>query len=254
MVFRGSHNKCHELTKEKLAEKRKGSGYTLTKTNKKETKPVVACTEKTQEAPETKYDKKQESDEKQSSNTNSRASKRHWIDKIDDQVIEEYSNSVIEKINMSPDNESEFWFDAIKRYRESSDKRLAFALKNLPLPAAFRECFIALRAIISVKKKSDEKTDNEYKFLYKLGAVLSMYIPYSEKKEQPGYNVMVKIPGGMLLKLPTPYDLFGYEKMGFSKTDCKAFVSLWGEPKNHTTMNEFYHEIWEKYENKLRKL
>jgi hypothetical protein len=65
---------------------------------------------------------------------------------------------------------------------------------------------------------------------------------------------MVKIPGGVLFKLFTPYNIFGYEKIDFSTTDCKAFISLWGEPIGHTTMNEFYYEIWEKYENKLKRL
>jgi len=238
------HNKCHELTKEKLAEKRKSTGYahTKTKTSKKEV-PI-----------ETKYINKQEANKERSLNLNSKTSKKYWIEKLDDKTAEGYSNIFVEKMNLIQENDGEFWFNEIKKYRELPDQRLALALKNLPLPAAFRECFVALRDIINEKKKNNENFENEYKFLYKLGAVQSMSIPYSEKKEQPGYNVMVKIPGGMLFKLPTPYDVFGYEKIGFSKTDCKAFVSLWGEPKSHTTMNEYYHEIWEKYENKLRRL
>jgi hypothetical protein len=236
------HNQCHELTKSKLAGKRKKDNVVTVKTKSNEK------AEKHGEITEIEHTLDPEE------KIGSKSNKKYWIEKGDEKATEEITNHIFEKMKITSENGEKFWFNAIKQYRESPDKRLALALKNLPYPRAFSECFIALRAMINEKKKNNENIENDYKFLYKLGVINSMCIPYSERKEQPGFNVMVNIPGRLLLSLPTPYEIFGYEKIGFSKTDCKAFVQLWGEPKSHTTMNEIYHEIWYKYESKLRRL
>ena len=47
-----------------------------------------------------------------------------------------------------------FWADKIKEFRGEPAKRLAMAMDNLPLPAAFREAAIALRAMIRPKRKN----------------------------------------------------------------------------------------------------
>lgn len=38
-----------------------------------------------------------------------------------------------------------FWADEIRKEKDDPDERLAMALRNLPLPAAFREAAKALR-------------------------------------------------------------------------------------------------------------
>ena len=53
-------------------------------------------------------------------------------------------------------NNEVFWADKIKEFRGEPVKRLAMALENLPLPAAFREAAIALRALIRAKRKAKE--------------------------------------------------------------------------------------------------
>jgi hypothetical protein len=181
--------------------------------------------------------------------------KKCWYEKTDTLFDNSYIDLMIEHINKTLEKEKipidrEYWIKEIHRYKEY--KRFISALRDLPLPFFFRECLSALRAII--KEITDENIEDVYRMLYKVGAVCSMMIPYSERKEQPGYNIMEKIPGGLLFKLPTPYEKFGYEKMSFSKTDIKNFIKMWGEPKTHTTMNEYYQDVWVKYEDKLEKL
>lgn len=46
-----------------------------------------------------------------------------------------------------------FWADAIKDTYDDPRRRLEMATRNLPLPAAFREAAIALRAIIRNRRK-----------------------------------------------------------------------------------------------------
>ena len=57
----------------------------------------------------------------------------------------------------------DFWADRIKQYRAEPLKRLSFALKQLPLPAAFREAAIATRALIREKRKEKKREDADGK-------------------------------------------------------------------------------------------
>lgn len=122
-------------------------------------------------------------------------------------------------------------------------------LYNLPIPAAFREAMIALRSIIKDKNNDSIDSKDDYNLLYRLGVINSMAMPYSEFLKQPGFNVLERIPGGMLFNLDIPYKKIGYNQIElFNKIDCKNFVNLWGEPESHQTMNTYYNNIWIKYE------
>jgi hypothetical protein len=172
-----------------------------------------------------------------------------WIDLDQDEKMKSFSS---EFWNQHRQNlaDGKFWADKIKNYRDDPNNRLETALNNLPLPAAFREAMISIRKIISEKRKRQLDISDDLNFLYKLGIVSSMMLDYSEKLAMPGYNVMETIPGGLLCRLDIPYLKLGYSKIKlFNKTDCKMFVEAWGEPQDHLTMNEYYKEIWLKYEN-----
>ena len=122
----------------------------------------------------------------------------------------------------------------------------------MPLPAAFSEALIAIRAELRIRKATGQSVDTDVSLLYRFGAVKSMMVPYSAKLKEPGYNIMEIIPGKRLFDLPIPYEEIGYRKIdAFTKTDCRMFVQFWGEPKGHQTMNEYYHEIWVQYEDVL---
>lgn len=109
-------------------------------------------------------------------------------------------------------NNEVFWADKIKEFRGEPVKRLAMALDNLPLPAAFREATVALRALIRVKKKAKEIFNDELALLYWFAAIDSFSIPYSKYLQQPGYNVIESMPGNVIKTLLFSYFELGYEK------------------------------------------
>lgn len=147
----------------------------------------------------------------------------------------------------------EFWADRIKKLRDEPVKRLQLAIENLPLPAAFREAAIAIRALIKEKIKLKQGYEEELALLYWLAAINSFSIPYSEELQQPGYNVIESIPRKKLKELPFTYKELGYEELELlNKTDIKWLVEAWENPNKHSTLHKIYNNIWCEYENKLK--
>ena len=93
---------------------------------------------------------------------------------------------------------------------------------------------------------------NELAFLYKLACVRSFMLDYALRLQQPGYNVMLNIPGGFLFSLEIDYQTIGIEELSLlTKTDKSLMIENWGIPHNNTTMNKLYYSIWEKEESDL---
>ena len=147
----------------------------------------------------------------------------------------------------------EFWANRIKKLQGEPVKRLVVALKNMPLPASFREAAIATRALIRDKRQRKASYDDELALLYWLAAINSFSIPYSEVLKEPGYNVIESIPGDKLKGLPFSYKSLGYEKLELlNKTDINWLIERWGEPDAHTTLHEMHNDVWVEYELKLK--
>lgn len=51
----------------------------------------------------------------------------------------------------------EFWFETLQRDKRDPTQRYAIARRHLPLPAAWREMAIALRAMIRQARKDDDQ-------------------------------------------------------------------------------------------------
>jgi len=171
-----------------------------------------------------------------------------WIDTENDNQVSTFSNKFWEKLHSDLKN-GQFWTEKIKEYRNDYIIRLTIAINKLPLPAAFRESVLSLRAIIRQKRKLKEPIDCELKLLYWLAAIDSFSIPYSYFLRQPGYNVIESIPGKIIKSLPFSYNNLGYNKLNLlNKTDIKWLVEIWGEPQSHSTLNEIHNDIWHKYE------
>ena len=142
-----------------------------------------------------------------------------------------------------------FWADEIKKSRDNPEERLKIAIKNLPLPAAFREAAIALRAKIRSKRKAKISFDAELEMLYLLAAIESFGIPYSQNLKLPGYNVLSFIPAETIKNLTFSFDSLGFENLELlKKTDKKLLIEHWGTPKNHSTLNELHQDVWLKFE------
>jgi hypothetical protein len=147
-----------------------------------------------------------------------------------------------------------FWADRIKELQGEPAKRLSLALRNLPLPASFREGAIATRALIRERRGKNESYEDLLRLLYWLAAVSSFPVPYSERLREPGYNVIESIPGSVINNLQFSYSKLGYEELELlNKTDVKWLTENWGEPASHTTLHRLHKKVWREYEDKLVK-
>jgi len=174
-----------------------------------------------------------------------------WIDTETDEQANSSSIKFWEGLRSDLNNEV-FWAEKIKCFRGEPVKRLAMALDNLPLPAAFREGAIALRAIIRLKKKAKETFNDELALLYWFAAIDSFSIPYSSVLQQPGYNVIESMPSSVIKTLPFSYFELGYEKLNLlNKTDIKWCIDTWGKPQGHQTLHDIHNDIWNSYEKAL---
>lgn len=146
----------------------------------------------------------------------------------------------------------EIWSEAIHEVQNNPTARLAMAHRQLPLPAAFREMSIALRAIIRQLRKDGQPFDDELRQLHYWAALSSWSAPYSEVLGEPGYNIMESTPYAKLAELDLSYEVIGSEELaGLNKTDRKMMREAWGEPKAHTTAHVLYRGLWREQERKL---
>ncbi|MBC2595637.1 hypothetical protein H5P28_15320 [Ruficoccus amylovorans] len=143
----------------------------------------------------------------------------------------------------------EFWHARLMAMRTDYDSRLAIALENLPLPAAFIQACVSLRQIIKKKRRNKVNYDQDLKALYHLAVIESFTIDYSERAEMPGFRIMEIVPGALLSELPYSYNEIGYKNLNLLlKTDIKWIVESWGEPLSHTSYHQVYIELWRLYE------
>ena len=175
---------------------------------------------------------------------------RMWIDTAGpedaDQRVDVYCGRMGEDVQ-----HGQFWSEQIKQYRNDPNKRLAAALNELPLPGAFGEAGIALRALIRAKRKAKEPYDSHLAFLYWLAAVQSLSVPYSERLKQPVFNIMQSIPGDRIKGLKIEYRTLGYKRIGLGVTAEKWLIEAWGEPDAHSTLHELHHDLWREFEDRL---
>ena len=145
-----------------------------------------------------------------------------------------------------------FWANKIKELKDEPNARLELALDNLPLPGAFRQAAIALRALIRDAKKEGHDWKPLLQNLYQMAAYESFMIDYAPRLLQPGYNVMESVPGKTVASLQFTYERLGYRELRLlNKTDAKWLVDVWGEPKKHTTLNAMHKATWDHYEDIL---
>ncbi len=138
-----------------------------------------------------------------------------------------------------------FWADHIKSLKSHPEARLALALQNRPLPAAFGEAAIALRALIREKRRQNAPAHDLLKLLYRIHsqAVFLLSTPYIEGIGS-GFNVAQSMPPSSWGDLEYPYDQLGCQHLGITRTDTPWFVQAWGEPHEHQAPRQLYGDIW----------
>ncbi len=145
-----------------------------------------------------------------------------------------------------------FWADRIKSQRDAPQARLATALENLPLPAAFREGCVATRMLIRKFGVETAEGQEMLKLLYWLAAVESFMLDYAPILQQPGFNVMESIPGSVMRELPFTFDQLGCDRLRLlNKTDKRWLVDVYGPPSAHRTLNELHRALWDRFEGAL---
>jgi len=146
----------------------------------------------------------------------------------------------------------EFWADEIKKYRDDPVRRLELAMANLPLPGAFEQAAVAVRALIRARRKASEPIEEDLSLLYWLAAVRSFMLEYAPRLKEPGFNIIEAIPGERLRSLSYDYAHLGYRELSLlNKTDIKWLIEAWGEPSSHATLNDLHEDLWNEYETKL---
>lgn len=147
-----------------------------------------------------------------------------------------------------------FWADRAKDSRENPAERLRLGLENLPLPGAFKECAIAIRALIRAAKKVGQPIEGLLSLLYWLAAINSFAVPYSKRLGAPGYIAMEMASGAEVAGLPFTYNALGYEYLELlTITDVKTMVMTWGVPENHTTLHDMHKDFWAVCEDRAAK-
>lgn len=174
--------------------------------------------------------------------------KSTWLNSGDDAQLAGIQRAYWSNLGKSVQNGT-FWADEIKAHRDSPARRLAMALDNLPLPAAFSEACIGLRAMIRDCKVETEKGKELLGLLYWLAAVESFMLDRAPILGEPGFNVMESIPGSVIRGLEFSFAELGYECLRvLNKTDKKWLIAAFGTPRTHRTLNDIHSATWNRYE------
>jgi hypothetical protein len=153
--------------------------------------------------------------------------------------------ALVAKVNGEGLYEGErFWADAIKETREDPYTRLAMAKRYLPLPAAFREAAIALRAIIRAKRKAGQPVDSELSELHRLAAIESL-APYDFLDVTP-FNEITDLD-------LTPPNVGWDELPLLNKTDRNYMCAAWSGPTRHTTGEYLFPHVRQRASDALRR-
>lgn len=145
-----------------------------------------------------------------------------------------------------PDLENgKFWADAINDVHDDPCARIAIARRHLPVPAAFREIAIGLRALIRKARKERAEYEPWLRELHHFAAISSWSLPYNEIAQAPGFNVLERTPYARLAGLDLSWDTIGCDELpDLNKTDRTLMRQIWGEPRRHTTANALYRDLW----------
>lgn len=141
-----------------------------------------------------------------------------------------------------------FWADKIRELRDEPAQRLAVALQNLPLPAAFGEAAKALRSIIRSLRSSSLPFEEPLRMLYCMAAAESFVSasPFIDELLEPAQNAVEMLTETDWGSLVFDYATLGYSRLPLlNKTDGKWFSENWGEPVNHATLRDLHPLVWD---------
>lgn len=134
--------------------------------------------------------------------------------------------------------EGVFWGEHLKTVRNNPPERLSLALEFLPLPGAFREAAIPLRAMIRERRKTGQSVEYLLEQLYRLAALQDVLLD--------NFDLAESLDRRSWESLSFPYDEIGYESLSLlSKTDVTWFREAWGEPTRHQKVQAYLGPRWD---------
>jgi hypothetical protein len=147
------------------------------------------------------------------------------------------------------------WTDACKELKGYPKDRLLIAVRHMPLPGAFKEACISLRAVVREARKDKVDCTGHLSQLYFFAAVSSFCLPYSETLQTPGFNIFESMPFSVFeSRMNLSWHQIGYKSLDLlNKTDVSWMLEVWGEPARHRSTHQLYSSIWQEYEEKWRK-
>lgn len=128
----------------------------------------------------------------------------------------------------------EFWAEAIKRVRHDPAQRLGIAKRHLPLPAAFREAAIALRAIIKERRKGGLAFAGKLHELHRLAAIGSL----------ASYDALDITPFSEVQRLDLSPATLGWNMLSLlGVSERKLMGETWRAPARHVSAQELYPDV-----------
>ena len=125
--------------------------------------------------------------------------------------------------------------DKAKRFQELPRKRFEFAIRYLPLPAAFREAAKGLRQIVREDRKVGEDYGAVLHELYRLACLRNLIF---DLLSESGYSWGEAIPTDLWLAHSFDYKRIGYEGLELlGVTDRKWIEEAWGPPRAHAKVS-----------------
>ena len=138
---------------------------------------------------------------------------------------------------------NEFWTDRVDRLKEvgKNDEIIKICMKNIPLPAAFREMVMAIRRQIQHRRKEKQPYNDLLDNLYQAAVWEGFF-------ENTLWRKLISLSGSCLIAQTYLPDItYDYKRIGYQflsllvVKDIKWITEKWGEPECHqkaTALND----------------
>ena len=139
-----------------------------------------------------------------------------------------------------------FWLDDVEALRDSRE-RLRLARQYMPLPAAFREAAISLRALILEGARQMSDGSDLLAQLHRIAAQENfLYAEPYVTGFGPAYNVASNIPRRVWEELEMPYQAIGFRELPLlNRADGSWMEVAWGEPAEHCSARVYHQATWD---------
>jgi hypothetical protein len=152
------------------------------------------------------------------------------------------------------EEDGEFWYDTLQREKGDAQARYEIARRHLPLPAAWREMAVALRAMIRAARKAGTDHGQHLVDLHRLAALWSFAVE-SDADNGRGYGLFEMTPYSRFTGLDLSWDVIGCDRLCLLKvTDRKWMREAWGEPATHSTARQVHADLYEAVERRVDEL